>query len=211
MFFDSDREIRGILYKLDMQGIVTEDLLDSIDHGKLVSEIVLMLGREMNLPENLLETIYNAACVHDVGKLKLSANLYGRDKTSMHVEEVRHMRMHARLGAEMLSKCDYPEEIVSAVYHHHECYDGSGYPDNLKGNDIPYSSRFIKICDAFAALISDRPYRSGFEKEEAIGMMIDDNREYDIEIFLEFLKLVNSPEFDKITDMAKEFNKKHSY
>lgn len=211
MLFDSEKEIRNILYTLDLKGVVNEDLEDSIDHGRLVAEIVKMLADRIGLDEKATETIYNAACVHDVGKLKLSQSIYGRDKKSLHVEEVRHMRMHARLGAEMLGKCNYPSEIVDAVYHHHECYDGSGYPDNLREDDIPYSSRFIKICDAFAALISDRPYRKGFDKETALGMMIEDNKEYDIKLFLDFMNLVNSPEFDRIIKMAEEMNKKHSY
>lgn len=211
MLFDSEKEIRNILYTLDFKGVVNEDLEDSIDHGRLVAEIVKMLADRIGLDEKTTETIYNAACVHDVGKLKLSQSIYGRDKKSLHVEEVRHMRMHAKLGAEMLGKCNYPSEIVDAVYHHHECYDGSGYPDNLREDDIPYSSRFIKICDAFAALISDRPYRKGFDKETALGMMIEDNKEYDIKLFLDFMNLVNSPEFDRIIKMAEEMNKKHSY
>ncbi len=100
---------------------------------------------------------------------------------------------------------------MDAVYHHHECYDGSGYPDNLRGDDIPFTSRFIKICDAFAALISDRPYRKGFDKETAISMMIEDNKEYDIKLFLNFMEMVNSPEFDEIIKMAEKMNEKHSY
>ena len=211
MLFDSDKEIRHILYKLDLKGVVTEDLEDSIDHGHLVATIVKMLAERMKLDKETTETIYNAACVHDVGKLKLSQSIYGRDKKSLHVEEVRHMRMHAKLGAEMLGACNYPLEIVDAVYHHHECYDGSGYPDNLRGDDIPFTSRFIKICDAFAALISDRPYRKGFDKETAISMMIEDNKEYDIKLFLNFMEMVNSPEFDEIIKMAEKMNEKHSY
>ncbi len=211
MLFDSEKEIRNILYMLDLKGVVTEDLDDGIDHGRLVASISKMLAERMGLDEETTETIYNAACVHDVGKLKLSRIIYGRDKKSLHVEEVRHMRMHAKLGAEMLGQCNYPREIVDAVYHHHECYDGSGYPDNLRGEDIPFTSRFIKICDAFAALISDRPYRKGFDKETAISMMIEDNKDYDIRIFLEFMNLANSPEFDEIIAMADEINRKHSY
>ncbi len=211
MLFDSEKEIRNILYLLDLKGVVTEDLDDSIDHGRLVAQICKMLAGKMGLDEETTETIYNAACVHDVGKLKLSQMLYGRDKKSLHVEEVRHMRMHAKLGAEMLGLCNYPGDIVDAVYHHHECYDGSGYPDNLRGEDIPFTSRFIKICDAFAALISDRPYRKGFDKETAISMMIEDNKEYDIKLFLEFMNLANDPEFDTIIQMAEEINKRHSY
>ncbi len=211
MLFDSEKEIRNILYMLDLKGVVTADLEDGIDHGRLVASIAEMLAKRMGLDEQTTETIYNAACVHDVGKLKLSQIIYGRDKKSLHVEEVRHMRMHAKLGAEMLGQCNYPGDIVMAVYHHHECYDGSGYPDNLRGEDIPFTSRFIKICDAFAALISDRPYRKGFDKEETIRMMIEDNKEYDIKIFLEFMNLVNSPEFDRIMQMSAEINQKHSY
>lgn len=211
MLYIPENEIRSIVYKLDMQNVNDADLMDSIDHGELVSKIVLMLAEQLELPEEQKELLYNAAVVHDVGKLKLSRKIYGRDKESMHVEEVRSMQQHARLGAEMLGFCSYPKALVNAVYHHHENYDGSGYPNNLAGEDIPYESRFLKVCDVFAALISDRPYRKGFDKETAIEMMIEDNKIYDLKLFMELMNLVNSPEFDEIMQFAEEINERHKY
>lgn len=211
MIYDSEREIRSIVYNLSMQNVNDTDLEDSIDHGRLVSMIAGKFAAFLGLDKKTSEELINSAVIHDVGKLMLSKSIYGRDKNSMHVEEVRHMRMHAKLGAEMLGKCDYPDDIVLTVYHHHECYDGSGYPDNLRGDDIPYTARILKVCDSFAALVSDRPYRKGFDKETALGMMIEDNKDYDIRIFLQFMNMTREDDFEEVMNLANEINGKHRY
>ena len=152
-----------------------------------------------------------ASYLHDIGKLKLSKNLYGRDKTALQIEETRYMRMHAKLGAEMLENCGFPAEICNAVHHHHENFDGSGYPGNLAADKIPLEARILKVCDVFAALISDRPYRKGFDMDTAVEMMIEDNKVFDIKIFLEFMKLYHSEEFEEVVAFSMKINAKNRY
>ena len=152
-----------------------------------------------------------AAGLHDIGKLQLGRVLYGRDKSAMKIEELRYMRMHAENAKKMLEACGYPEAIVKAVYHHHENFDWSGYPDNLAGSKIPFSARMLKVCDTFCALVSERPYRKAFEFDTALELMIEDSKDLDMGIFLEFLKLYHSEEFDEIKEYATFANRKKHY
>lgn len=211
MFVTAYQTISEILQQLSLTNLLEEDFEDSVDHGELVHMLVEMLCDQMELQGEQKEQTLSAAVVHDIGKLKLSKNLYGRDKQALHVEEVKYMRMHAQLGMEMLRDCNYPKDILDAVYHHHENYDGSGYPDNLAGEKIPLSARIIRVCDTFAALISDRPYRQAFDMDTAVEMMIEDFKSFDMGIFLEFIKLYHSEQFRRVIEFARQINAKQRY
>lgn len=203
--------IMNILRWMDLDELMEEDLYDAIDHGELVGRLVNMMCLQLGYPIEFQRVIVQAAYLHDIGKLKLSKNLYGRDKNALQIEEAKYMRMHAKLGADMLRQCGYCEDICLAVYHHHENYDGSGYPENLEGENIPLTARILKVCDVFAALISDRPYRRGFEMDKALELMIEDHKVFDMKIFLEFLKIYNSNAFKNIVEFSKHINSKKRY
>ena len=137
MYYQASKEFNRIIDMLKIENVEQADVTDGIDHGELVSKMVLLMSDKILKPDDRTrEVLNNAAVLHDVGKLKISQNIYGRGKT-LQVEEARLMRMHAKLGAEMLATCEYPDDVVDAVLHHHESYDGSGYPANLFGEDIP--------------------------------------------------------------------------
>lgn len=198
--------ITRILEKVQLTDLMEDDVLDSIDHGELVGMLVKRLCTQLGYPVEFQEQMLVAAYVHDIGKLRLSKNLYGRDKKALHVEEVKYMRMHTELGRQMLQECDYPEEIRNAVYYHHENYDGTGYPKNLKAEKIPLEARILRVCDVFAALISDRPYRRGFDVDTAMELMIEDVKTFDMKIFLEFMNIFHSEGFQEIIDFANQIN-----
>ncbi len=200
--------IKSILQRLNMAEVVEEDLYDNIDHGELVAMLVRLLCTQMELPLDFQQQVVMAAYLHDIGKLRLSKNLYGRDKNALQIEETRYMRMHAKAGADMLADCGFPAEICNAVHHHHENYDGSGYPGNLTEEKIPLEARILRVCDVFAALISDRPYRKGFDVDTAMDLMIEDNKAFDMKIFLEFLKVYHSEEFEQVIQYSNEINAK---
>ena len=80
---------------------------------------------------------------------------------------------------------------MKIVLSHHECYDGSGYPDGLMGEDIPIGARIIKVTDEFAALISDRPYRKAFDIDTAVSIMIDEVKNLDMKVFILFQRLIH--------------------
>ena len=132
-----------------------------------------------------------AAMVHDIGKLKLSEYLYGRTNESLPEEEKKYMSMHSKISYDVLKKYDYSDNIMEVVLSHHECYDGSGYPNGLVGEDIPIGARILKVTDEFAALISDRPYRKAFDIDTAVSIMIDEVKNLDMKAFILFQRLIH--------------------
>ena len=115
------------------------------------------------------------------------------------VEEIQYVRLHAQASYEILKKEGYKETILLAVRHHHENYDGSGYPDNLSGEAIPLGARIIRVCDVYAALTSDRPYRQAFESQSAVQLMIEEIKDFDVKVFLAFQRMIHKNKEKEIT------------
>ena len=99
--------------------------------------------------------------------------------------------MHSKISHDLLKKYDYSDNIMDVVLSHHECFDGSGYPNGLVGEQIPLGARILKVADEFAALISDRPYRKAFDIDTAVTIMIDEIKNMDIRVFLLFQRLIH--------------------
>ncbi|HEX3077626.1 MAG TPA: HD domain-containing phosphohydrolase [Lachnospiraceae bacterium] len=198
----------NLLSSEDMVYIANEDLADAIEHGIIMSNLARLLSRELGKNESICYEMAVAGLLHDIGKLKLSKYLYGRRKDVLQIEEMKYVRMHSKFSYEILSKYDFSKFVLDAIHHHHENFDGTGYPNNLKGYDIPWGARVLRTCDVFAALVSDRPYRSAFDIETAVELMIDEVKNFDMEIFLAFLELVHSNEFTCIKKLIEK-NKQH--
>jgi HD-GYP domain-containing protein (c-di-GMP phosphodiesterase class II) len=126
-----------------------------------------MLTQLPEFPDALAQTILAAARVHDVGKVGIrdSALLKPGPLTT---EERQDIQMHAMIGADIVSRIPEYRLCASIIRHHHERWDGAGYPDGLIGDDIPIGARIIAIADAFDAMTSDRPYRRAMSAEAAI-------------------------------------------
>ena len=107
---------------------------------------------------------------------------------------MKYMRMHSIISYDILKEYDFPQEVLDIVLCHHECFDGSGYPDNLTGEQIPLVARVLRVADEFAALISDRPYRKAFDIETAVDIMIEEVKNLDMKVFLAFQNLIHEPE-----------------
>lgn len=178
------------------------DFKSGISHGILVGNLSYQLAIRLGVDPETAYDIKLAGLVHDVGKLALSQYLYGRNTEGLSIEEVKYMRMHSKIGYDFLKKYDFSESVLEAVLYHHECYDGSGYPDNLKGEDIPLSARIIRVADAYAALISDRPYRKAFDYETAVDILIDENKNFDMRVFIEFQRLIHEPDTLKMIESS---------
>lgn len=191
----------------ELLDMVEQDLSDAIRHGVLISCLASALARELNESKEAVEKIALAGMLHDIGKLRLSKYLYGRKKDILVIEEMKYVRMHPTFSKEISEQHGYDKEIQEMVYHHHENYDGSGYPDNLKGRSIPWGARILRVCDVFGALVSKRPYRGAFEVDTAMEMMIDEVKNFDMKIFLAFQRVVFSEEFSKIQSIIDYCNK----
>ncbi|WP_343208763.1 HD-GYP domain-containing protein [Anaerolentibacter hominis] len=181
------------------------DLAEAVFHGMLVSNLARRLARELGLPEDRCYTMAVAGMVHDVGKLQVNKYLYG-GPDRLDIEQMRYTRTHPTFGFLHLMEEGYDPVVLEAVLHHHENYDGSGYPDNLAGEEIPYEARILRVCDVFAALVSDRAYRKAFDAETAMDLMIDEIKNFDMEIFLAFQRIVADESFCEIKEMVRDAN-----
>ena len=124
-------------------------------------------------------------------KLKLTGYINGQENDPLLIEELKYVRMHSTLGYEELKDQDYSETVLQSILYHHENYDGSGYPSNLSGDSIPLGARILRVCDVYAALISDRPYRKAVDVSSVIELMIDEIKNFDMEVFLAFQRVVH--------------------
>ena len=170
---------------------IVNDFKSGIKHGVLVANLTFALAKEYGMSDDEAYELKLAAMMHDIGKLKLSEYLYGRTNESLPEEEKKYMSMHSKISYDVLKKYDYSDNIMNIVLSHHECYDGSGYPDGLAGEDIPVGARILKVTDAFAALISDRPYRKAFDIDTAVSIMIDEVKNVDMKVFILFQRLIH--------------------
>jgi putative nucleotidyltransferase with HDIG domain len=138
----------------------------TLGHSARVAFHSLMIGEEIGLKEKELEELEIASLFHDVGKLKTpdAILLKSRSLSSAEYDEMRH---HPEDGAEILKKVKPLQKYVEPVKHHHEYYNGKGYPDGLDGDGIPLYAAIISIADTYDAMTSTRPYRKALSKEEA--------------------------------------------
>lgn len=173
---------------------IVNDFKSGIEHGILVANLAYTLAIRLGLGKEDAYELRVAGMVHDIGKLKLSEYLYGRNSVELSVEEMKYMRMHSKISFDVLKNYDYSDNIMKVVLWHHECYDGSGYPDNLKGTDIPLGARILKVVDEFAALISDRPYRKAFDIDTAVDILIEEIKNLDMRVFIEFQRMIHEEE-----------------
>lgn len=176
-----------------MGQIVDYNLTEELEHGVYVSCLVRDLARELALDGHVVYELTLAGLLHDIGKLQLANYLYGNESivSPLVIEEMKYVRMHPILSAQILSARGLSPFIIESVRYHHEDYDGSGYPSNLVGDEIPLGARIIRPCDVFAALTADRPYRKHFEVDEAMSLMIDEIKHFDMKIFLAFQRVVH--------------------
>jgi HD-GYP domain-containing protein (c-di-GMP phosphodiesterase class II) len=120
--------------------------------------------------DGMLRTLEIAALFHDVGKLAIPDQLLAKTGP-LTPEEYEQVKRHAEIGADLLSGLSFPGPVALLVRHHHENWDGTGYPDRRRGVDIPAGARALAIADCYDALTSDRPYRRAVSHATAIAMM----------------------------------------
>lgn len=136
-------------------------------HTHRVMDYSLAIGRLMTLPREELENLKLAAILHDIGKIGVRDNILLK-KGSLDSEETKKLNQHSEYGAEILSHVKQLRDVIPGVRNHHEKYDGTGYPDRLKGEEIPLIARIIAVADTFDAMTTDRPYRNAIGVPQAI-------------------------------------------
>ncbi len=140
------------------------------DHLMRVRVYVEELGRIMQLEPPLMKALHTAAFLHDIGKLAVPEHIINKPG-KLTPEEFEKMKIHPVVGADILERVKFPYPVVPIVRSHHEAWDGSGYPDGLRGEEIPIGARILTVVDCFDALASDRPYRRAMPIEEAMALV----------------------------------------
>jgi putative nucleotidyltransferase with HDIG domain len=161
-------------------------------HSTRVASLAVRMAEELGLAEDELETLEIAALFHDIGKLKTPDGILLKEGAH-DSEEYREMMRHPEDGADILRRAPSLHKYIPAVRHHHEWYDGNGYPDRLQGQDIPLFAAIVAIADAFDAMTSSRPYRGELSKDHAIEeIALNAGRQFDPTLVEVFLRVINA-------------------
>ncbi len=188
-------EQKGVLFTSLRMIAAAVDAKDpyTYTHSQRVASYGVRIARAMGLPEDEVERIRIGALLHDIGKIGVSGRII-RKPARLEEWEMQIMKTHSTLSANIMAPIRILGEAAEMVRHHHEHWDGSGYPDGLRGEEIPLGSRIILVADALDALLSDRPYRRGRTKEEALRILRENaGRQFDprvVEILASIIHLL---------------------
>ena len=160
-------------------------------HSERVSETSVALAQELNLTDKDIENIEYTALLHDIGKIGIADNILGKNSILTN-EEFDKIKEHPIMGAKIIEPVDFLKNSYEAIYHHHEKYNGKGYPDGLKEKDIPLLSRIIAVADAYDAMGSDRPYRKKLNKVKILKELKDQSgKQFDPEVVKALISVID--------------------
>lgn len=176
-------------------------------HSSNVMNYSMMIADDMGFEYEDMESIRRASLLHDIGKIGIRDNILLKN-TMLTMHELEQMRKHPEIGVNILENMRVLENTLSDIGHHHEWYNGAGYPDGLIEEEIPLKSRVIAVADAFDAMTSKRPYRTALPFDRVIRELIDGaGKQFSPEIVCSFLKAIKKreimPEYIKIDDAVK--------
>ena len=175
---DAQRHVAQVneLYLSTIEALaMAVDAKDQVTHGHIrrVQVYAVELAKRLGVGEgNQLKAIEAAALLHDMGKLAIPEHILNKPG-KLTPAEFEKMKLHAAIGADLLSSVRFPYPVVPIVRHHHENWNGAGYPGGLAGTDIPLGARILSVVDCFDALTSDRPYRPALSDDEAFAILRD--------------------------------------
>ncbi len=176
--------IEGFAFAIDAKDPYTHG------HSRRVTRYCEWIAREMGLEESEVEKVRHAAILHDIGKIGLRLESLNKPQP-LTAEERKIFQTHPQKGCKILAPIRFFEELTPIIYHHHEHYDGSGYPDGKAGREIPLGARILAVADAYDAMTSTRPYREAMSPEEAIQeLLVHAGRQFDPEIVRVFVTLI---------------------
>jgi response regulator RpfG family c-di-GMP phosphodiesterase len=165
-------------------------------HTERVAEYAVALGIKMRLGKKELRDLSFGAVLHDIGKLVVIENVL-KKPGNLDNEEWEILKSHPVIGASIIENMEFLSGAVALVRHHHERFDGQGYPDGLKGDDIPLGARIITVADSFDAMTTDRPYRAALSRDVALGTMIAKaGTQFDARVVEKFVELVQDDGFE---------------
>jgi 4-methyl-5(b-hydroxyethyl)-thiazole monophosphate biosynthesis len=182
--------IQALVGALEMKDTYTQG------HAKRVTEFSLSIGAKLKLSESELRDLYLGAVLHDIGKIGTEEEVLNKPE-SLNRREETLVREHPLKGTLFIVGIENLSHIVPVILHHHEHWDGSGYPGRLKGEQIPLHARIVSVADAFDAMISNRSYREGLDKEIAMRELVKKKgSQFDPFIVDVFIECLNDSPFE---------------
>ena len=164
-------------------------------HSERVGILALKLGKILNINENLINNLLIAGKYHDIGKYLIPMDIIFKPG-KLTKEEFKIIKNHSNYAYFLMKDLNFNDNICKIIKYHHENYDGTGYPESLKGKKIPIESRILKICDVFDALTSERVYKHKMDIDEALKIMEEEIATFDVIIFSVFKEsLKNNKKF----------------
>ncbi len=165
-------------------------------HSERVAELAQLIARHLGQSEKFQEDIRIAGLLHDVGKIGIEDRIL-RKGGQLTDEEFRIMKEHPKLGLKILEPVEELRFVLPAVRSHHESWDGTGYPDGLRGNEIPLMARVVAVADCFDAITTNRPYQKAFTPEEAMKILVRlVEKRFDARVVAAFESAVKAGELD---------------
>jgi len=182
--------IQALVGALEMKDTYTQG------HAKRVTEFSLSIGAKLKLGETELRDLYLGAILHDIGKIGTDDNVLNKPD-SLNLREETLVREHPLKGTLFIVGIENLSHIVPVILHHHERWDGTGYPGRLKGEQIPLHARIVCIADAFDAMMTNRSYRDGLDKESAIREITKEKgTQFDPFLVDVFIECINESPFE---------------
>jgi len=156
-----DGTIKALIYAIDAKDHYT------FDHSEHVAKLSSIIAEGVGFPKLTKEKLQHAAIMHDIGKIGISEQLLRKDSLLTRDEHIE-MRKHPNIGARIVNAVPFLEDTVEVILYHHERFDGTGYPEGLKGDKIPLTARIVAIADTVDAMMRDRPYRKALSYSQLI-------------------------------------------
>jgi len=173
-------------------------------HSDWASKYALMIGRQAGLDDGILENLRYAGYLHDIGKIGIPDEVLGKPGR-LTQEEWKLMKKHPIISAKILEPVRISDEVKAAIRHHHERFDGKGYPYGLAGESIPLEARILAVADSFEAMTSTRPYREALTDEQAVAELVKcSGTQFDPAIVNYFLAALGRPAFGHLMDLEEE-------
>ena len=142
----------------------------TIRHTRRVADAARYLGSHLGFSDEELDQLYRGAILHDVGKIGIQDSILAKPGP-LDAQELMKVREHPQIGVDIVRPLRSTTDVVPTIRHHHEWFDGRGYPDGLSGQEIPVHARIVAVCDAYDSMVNDRPYRAGRSVQETVRIL----------------------------------------
>lgn len=204
---DRDSRLRRNLFSVMDVLIGLLEIKDSYtaSHSKQVRKYSIAIAQMIGLAEQEVRDIAFAATLHDIGKIGVSHTILNKPG-KLTAQEFALIKQHPVVADEVLKNIEELDYIRNIIRHHHEKYDGTGYPDNLQGEEIPLAARVVSVADAFDAMTSDRPYRKALYFKDALDILVNEKgRQFDPRVVDALVKYIYRQNlFDESAAASKE-------